>query len=24
VLEHFGYNLDNVVARATALLARVA
>jgi transketolase len=24
VLEHFGYNLDNVVARATALLERVA
>ncbi len=24
VLEQFGYNLDNVVARATALLARVA
>jgi transketolase len=24
VLEHFGYNLDNVVARASALLARVA
>jgi transketolase len=24
VLEHFGYNLDNVVARPTALLARVA
>ncbi len=24
VLEHFGYNLDNVVARANALLARVA
>jgi transketolase len=24
VLEKFGYNLDNVVARATALLARVA
>jgi transketolase len=23
VLEHFGYNLENVVARATALLARV-
>jgi transketolase len=23
VLEHFGYHLDNVVARATALLARV-
>ncbi|MGH3002581.1 MAG: transketolase [Gaiellaceae bacterium] len=23
VLEHFGYNLDNVVARATALLERV-
>jgi transketolase len=24
VLEHFGYNLDNVVARSAALLARVA
>jgi hypothetical protein len=24
VLEQFGYNLDNVVARASALLARVA
>ena len=24
VLEQFGYNLDNVVARATALLERVA
>jgi transketolase len=24
VLEHFGYNLDNVVARAAALLERVA
>ncbi|HVU76337.1 MAG TPA: transketolase [Gaiellaceae bacterium] len=24
VLEHFGYNLDNVVARATALLERVS
>jgi transketolase len=24
VLEHFGYNLDNIVARATALLERVA
>jgi transketolase len=24
VLEHFGYNLDNVVARATALVQRVA
>jgi transketolase len=24
VLEHFGYNLDNVVARAAALLERVS
>jgi transketolase len=24
VLEHFGFNVDNVVARATALLERVA